>query len=140
VRPAQKLSTITLGDAWCSVRRNVGAPHSDVLLCADLGIVVGPAFAGVVEKDYPKQVKLGAVIDQNMRVAIPLGVMTGIGGFNCRSGTKLFRDEGKTHSGSTKRGLFNFCILDRRRSSEGSPIDHSLQTKFFVDNASRDRR
>jgi hypothetical protein len=53
-----------------------------------LGIVVGPAFAGVVEKDYPEQVKLGAVIDQNVRVAVPLGVTTGIGGFSCRSGIK----------------------------------------------------
>ena len=52
--------------------RHEGAAHGDVLLGADLGIVVGPALAGIVQEADPEQIILGTVVDQQMGVAVAL--------------------------------------------------------------------
>jgi hypothetical protein len=61
-----------------------GAAHGDVLLGADLGVVIGPALAGIVEEADPEQIIFGPIVDQQVGVAVAFGVTTGIGGSSCR--------------------------------------------------------
>ena len=49
-----------------------GAAHGDVLLGADLGVVVGPALAGIVEEADPEQIIFGPIVDQQVGVAVAL--------------------------------------------------------------------
>src|SRR6202023_2707760 len=48
------------------------AAQGDVLLGADLGVVVGPALAGIVQEADPEQVIFGAIIDQQMGISVAL--------------------------------------------------------------------
>ncbi|HEY4987380.1 MAG TPA: hypothetical protein VII39_12235, partial [Bradyrhizobium sp.] len=48
------------------------AAHGDVLLGANLGVVIGPAFPGIVQETDPKQVVFWSIVDQQMGVAIAL--------------------------------------------------------------------
>jgi hypothetical protein len=52
--------------------RDKGAAHGDVLLGADLGVVVGPALAGIVEKADPEQIIFGPIVDQQVSLSLAL--------------------------------------------------------------------
>lgn len=54
------------------MHRNESSSHGDILLGANLGIVVGPALSGVVQKNDPEQIKIRPIVNKDVGVPVPL--------------------------------------------------------------------